>query len=86
MAEFVGVLLGILFAGVAFAFYAWLFYFLPAKMAKKRGRSVAGWVLIFLILTPIWGIILLSILGDSSEKIKKDIINELTNKSPNEQS
>lgn len=54
-----------------------LFIWLPAKMAKKRGRSVLGWILFFWIISPIFGIILLLILGDSKKKMCEDILKEL---------
>lgn len=55
-----------------------LFYiFIPAKMASKRGRSVLGWVLLFWIISPLWGIIVLLVLGDSKQKIREDIMEEL---------
>ena len=50
---------------------------LPKTMARKRGRSVFGWILLFWILNPLWGAILLLILGDSRQKIKEDIMKEL---------
>ncbi|MBO7202446.1 MAG: hypothetical protein J6V30_02755 [Paludibacteraceae bacterium] len=62
---------------IGILFLAWIYCFLPAKMAKKRGRSVFGWIILFLIITPIWGIIALLILGDSKSKIREEIINEL---------
>jgi len=46
-------------------------------MARKRGRSVLGWVLLFWFLSPIWGVILLLIVGDSQEKISREIIEQL---------
>ena len=49
---------------------------IPVKMARKRGRSALGWVLLTWILQPLWTIILLAILGDSSDKIRDDIRNE----------
>lgn len=55
----------------------WLYFYLPVSMARKRGRSAVAWVLLFLIISPFWGIILLLILGDSARKIRKDIIEEL---------
>lgn len=62
---------------ITLIFVLWLYIFLPAKMAKKRGRSAIGWVLLFWIITPLWGIIILLILGDSKQKIREDIIEEL---------
>ena len=55
----------------------WLYIFLPAKMARKRGRSTIGWILLFWIISPLWGIIVLRVLGDSKQKIREDIIEEL---------
>jgi len=49
---------------------------IPAHMARNRGRSAFGWVLLTWILQPLWTIVLLAILGDSSEKIREDIRNE----------
>lgn len=57
-------------------FFLWLYIFLPIKMAKKRGRSELGWVLLFWLISPLWGSILLLILGDSKEKIIKDLAEE----------
>lgn len=57
--------------------FLWFYIFLPAKMAKKRGRSSIGWVLLFWIISPLWGIIVLLVLGDSKEKLRKDIMKEL---------
>ncbi len=54
-----------------------LLIYLPMTMARKRGRSAFGWILVFWILNPLWGAILLLILGDSSKKIKEDIMKEL---------
>lgn len=55
----------------------WLYIFLPAKMARKRGRSTIGWVVLFWVISPLWGIIVLLVLGDSKQKIREDIIEEL---------
>ena len=55
----------------------WLYIFLPAKMARKRGRSTIGWILLFWFISPLWGIIVLLVLGDSKQKIREDIIEEL---------
>lgn len=68
MAETTLILLGLL--GL---FFVWLFYVrIPAKMARTRGRSALGWVLLTWILSPLWTIILLLIIGDSAEKIARD--------------
>lgn len=56
---------------------SWLYIFLPAKMARKRGRSTIGWVVLFWVISPLWGIIVLLVLGDSKQKIREDIIEEL---------
>lgn len=58
----------------------WIWFFLPASMAKKRGRSQIGWIILFWIISPFWGIIALLILGDSKKKIRKEIMEELSNK------
>lgn len=59
---------------VALILFWWLYISLPIKMARKRGRSTLGWVLLFWIISPLWGIILLLVLGDSKKKICEDII------------
>ncbi len=71
------ILIQILAISFAFLIIYLLFIYLPMKMARKRGRSVFGWILIFWILNPLWGAILLLILGDSQQKVKEDIIKEL---------
>ncbi len=64
-------------SGILFVlFFLWLYIFLPIKMAKKRGRSELGWVLLFWLISPLWGSILLLVLGDSKEKIIKDLAEE----------
>lgn len=55
----------------------WLYIFIPVGMARRRGRSAIGWVLLFCIISPFWGIIALLILGDSKQKIRKEIMEEL---------
>ena len=47
----------------ALIFGVWLYIFLPAKMAERRGRSAIGWVLISLIFSPLIAIIALWVLG-----------------------
>ncbi|MCI7463023.1 MAG: hypothetical protein PUB47_06315 [Bacteroides sp.] len=49
-------------------------------MARNRGRSALGWVLLAWVLSPLWIIIILLILGDSKEKLSKDIIDQLKQK------
>lgn len=68
---------GVIGAICAIAIVVSIMILLPIKMAKSRGRSALGWVLLFWIVTPIWGIILLLIVGDSKQKLKKDILAEL---------
>lgn len=46
-------------------------------MSRKRRRSAIGWVILFWLLSPFWGIILLLVLGDSKKKIREDLIEEL---------
>lgn len=62
---------------IALLLILWLYIFIPVRMARKRGRSAIGWVLLFLIISPLWGIIILLVLGDSKQKIREDIIDEL---------
>ena len=76
MTENLIIIVAALFA-LLFLWYFWVR--LPAKMARKRGRNALGWVLLFWFLSPIWGIILLLIVGDSKEKISREIIAELKN-------
>ena len=62
-------------------FLLWFFYIrLPRKMARKRGRDPLGWMLLFWFISPFWGAIILLIVGDSSEKVRQDMRNELSNK------
>ena len=70
----------IVFGSIAALLILWLFWVrLPAQMARKRGRSALGWVLLTWMLTPLWTIILLLILGDSDEKIAEDVIRRMKN-------
>ena len=63
---------------VAILAVLWLFWIhIPASMARNRGRSALGWVLLAWVLSPLWIIIILLILGDSKEKLSKDIIDQL---------
>lgn len=51
-------------------FYCFFYCFyirLPYDMAKKRHRDTAAWILIFIFITPLWGAILLYILGDNQD-------------------
>ena len=61
---------------IALILILWLYVFLPAKMARKRGRSAIGWVLLFWIISPLWGIVVLFALGDIKQKIREDIMEE----------
>ena len=66
---------------VAILVVLWLFWIhIPATMARNRGRSALGWVLLAWVLSPLWIIIILLILGDSKEKLSKDIIDQLKQK------
>lgn len=56
---------------------AYLWFIIPARMARKRGRSEVGWVILAWCISPFWVYILLAILGDTKEKIREDIIDEL---------
>jgi ABC-type molybdate transport system permease subunit len=69
--------ISIIVAIIALIIILWLYIFLPIRMARKRERSALGWVLLFWILSPLWGIIILLILGDSKQKIRKDIMKDL---------
>lgn len=77
--EILGGIMGVLVGCAAIAFYIWLLFILPSRMAKKRGRNPVGWTIIFWIMSPLWGAILLLILGDSKEKLRQDIIDEINN-------
>lgn len=62
-------------------FLLWFLYIrLPRKMARKRGRDPLGWMLIFWAISPFWGAILLLVVGNSNEKVRQDMRNELSNK------
>lgn len=50
---------------------------LPVTMAKRRGRSVGGWLTLSFFITPIWAAILLALLGDSNEKVRDEILEEM---------
>ena len=66
---------------VAILVVLWLFWIhIPASMARNRGRSALGWVLLAWVLSPLWIIIILLILGDSKAKLSKDIIDQLKQK------
>ena len=46
--------------------------YLPISMARRRGRSVWGSLLLFWFTSPLLGIIILLILGDSESKHSED--------------
>lgn len=66
-----------LIVGLVIIVYFWCI--LPARMARKRGRSTIGWVLLAWCISPLWVYILLAILGDTKEKLKQDILHEIRN-------
>ena len=71
----------ILIAAAIALFLLWFFYIrLPRKMARKRGRDPLGWMLVFWAISPFWGAIILLVVGDSNEKVRQDMRNELSNK------
>ena len=70
-----GIIVLMAFVGL---FVLWFFWVrLPAQMARNRGRSALGWVLLTWVLSPLWSIILLLIVGDSDEKIVENMINRM---------
>ena len=84
MGTFFSAIFNIILFVAAIAFYVWLLILLPRNMAKKRGRNPVGWTILFWILSPFWGAILLLILGDSKEKIRQDILDGI-NRNKNEE-
>lgn len=52
-----------------------LYIYLPIRMARSRGRSVLGSLLLFWFTSPLFGIIILLILGDSEKKFRVDRYN-----------
>lgn len=53
-----------------------LYIYLPIRMARSRGRSVLGSLLLFWFTSPLFGIIILLILGDSEKKFREDRYND----------
>lgn len=49
-----------------------LYIYLPIRMARRRGRSVWGSLLLFWFTSPLLGIIILLVLGDSESKHSED--------------
>ena len=57
-------------------FITWVvFCIVVAKAAEKRGRSFAGYLILSLFLSPLAGIIILLVLGDTDEKQRNQTIN-----------
>lgn len=69
----VDALLGVIMILLIFFFYIYL----PIKMAKARGRNALGWVVAFILISPMVGIVILLAVGDSNEKLTRDIISHL---------
>ena len=69
----------ILSALLGFALLITLFA-LPVTMAKKRGRSAGGWLVLSFFITPLWAAIVLALLGDSNEKVRDVILDEKRDK------
>ena len=68
----------IVLGSIAALLFLWFFWVrLPAQMARKRGRSALGWVLLTWILSPIWTVILLLIVGDSNEKVARNLADRM---------
>lgn len=65
----------------AIGLFLGFYVFLPIAMAMKRGRNPFGWVLLFWLITPFWGVILLLVLGDSKNKICEEIKKEIQSNS-----
>lgn len=56
----------------AFLILFLLYIYLPIRMARRRGRSVLGSLLLFWFTSPLLGIIILLVLGDSESKHSED--------------
>lgn len=67
----------VVLAVVGLALFVCLYIVLPIMMAKSRGRSAFGWMLLFWFFSPIYGVIALRILGDSNEKLRREILEEV---------
>ena len=76
MADTIATIAGLI---VGLVITAYLWFIIPTRMARKRGRSEVGWVILAWCISPFWVYILLAILGDTKEKIRQDIINEIRN-------
>lgn len=62
---------------VVLIFVIWLYIILLVNMARKRGCNAVTRVFVFGIIPPFWGINALLVLGDSKQKIREGIIEEL---------
>lgn len=60
---------------LCFVIYA-LFCIVPAYMAEKRGRSVIGWYVLSIFITPIYTSVILACLGETNQKRKERIFQE----------
>lgn len=69
----VDALLGVVMILLVFVFYIYI----PIKMAKARGRNALGWVVAFILISPMVGIVLLLAVGDSNEKLTRNILSHL---------
>lgn len=56
----------------AFLILFLLYIYLPIRMARRRGRSVWGSLLLFWFTSPLLGILILLVLGDSESKHSED--------------
>jgi len=54
--------IGLIFA---IAIAVWFYVGIPAQMARARGRSEGWWMLVSLVIGPLFAIILLALLGDA---------------------
>lgn len=68
------ILLGLLILIVVF-FLILLYIYLPIVVAKRHGRSVLAALLLVWFTSPIFGLIILLILGDSEKKLRVDRYN-----------
>ena len=71
------VVLSVLMTLVIAILFVCLYIVLPIMMAKSRGRSAFGWMLLFWFFSPIYGVIALLVLGDSNEKLRREILEEV---------
>ena len=53
-----------------------LFCIIPAQMAETRGRSVMGWFLLSILITPFYTTFIIFFLGETDKKRKKRIFQE----------